>query len=336
MNKYVRKLFFFSIFFIAVCDLYSAVKKPKGSMYFLSERPCKSGRKASCQMHEGNSYHQEAVKRFDNPQNKKKGTTPAERVLQALKDKAYPKVSKMLMIVHALAKQGLPMLQFTTQWALYEKMSGESLGDTYKNTAYANVFLKYVAKDAFVSLSHQVGQAKFASLTCDDSSDISSTEQTLWYVRICVKGKIESRFMGCASLQKADALSITQAGEQLVKQNLAVDPDTFFKKTLVGFTSDGANVMAGILTGVGTRLEKKAGKKILKMKCCAHQLELGVKKACEKCVLYKKGVYPALVQVFYFYHKSSLNKSNLRAMKGVIGKEVTVQRLNYIETRRKC
>ena len=47
-------------------------------------------------------------------------------------------------------------------------------------------------------------------------------------------------------------------------------------KTIVGFTSDGANVMAGVLTGVGMRLEKKAGKKLLKMKYCAHQLELGV------------------------------------------------------------
>ena len=76
-------------------------------------------------------------------------------------------------------------------------------------------------------------------------------------------------------------------------------------KKLVGFGSDGAAVMTGKNGGVIAKLKG--------VHCHAHRLELAFKDAFKKQPLHDK-VTSLLFGLYYFYCKSSLNRSMLKKM----------------------
>ena len=182
-----------------------------------------------------------------------------------------------------------------------DRMKGLDVGDTYiNNHAAAN----FVTNREVLS---ELSGTKFYSLTMDGTTDVSTSEQECVYVRAAKNGKIQSNFLKMVEPENT-------TGEVLSKVILdavgVMDDKT--NATLVGITSDGASNMLGRQKGA-VSIVKSQHPHILTNHCLVHRLELAYKDALKKEI--KKGydkVLTALVGVYYFYKKSSLQRKQLR------------------------
>ena len=228
---------------------------------------CDSGRLESVELHEGSKYHQEANKWFITS-NMKPGETPVEKALCKITDDVKQKMDKMFRTCHALAKHNRPLSDFTWQCEL-DGVKGVHLGNTYLNRKSATEFTKYVAEDAFQKAANKIADSKFICIMGDGSTDISSTEQEMWFARVCNKGLIEIVFVGCSEQEQAGAENIYNSLKGLVTQCLALDWAEFTKKLVVA-SMDGASVMMGRKSGVATRL-KSDQPCLIPLHCMAHR-----------------------------------------------------------------
>lgn len=82
---------------------------------------------------------------------------------------------------------------------------------------------------------------------------------------------------------------------------------------IVAYGSDGASVNTGEQNGVIAKLRQKmpAGNTVVIVHCLVHRLELAYKKAFKAIKLYDK-VISLLSNLYSFYHKSALQRSNLK------------------------
>ncbi len=76
------------------------------------------------------------------------------------------------------------------------------------------------------------------------------------YVRTCVAGSVESKFIGIKAVEKADAENITDAVKE-VMGTLSED----WEKKLVAITTDGVAVMTGSKNGVVGRQFQRCNKR---------------------------------------------------------------------------
>ena len=150
-----------------------------------------------------------------------------------------------------------------------------------------------------------------------DGPTDSAVEQELVYIRYAVQGTIRTKFLGIQDVEKGDAENVTKALSKVVNDNLNIEISQLYP-TLVGFASDGAAVMTGRRSGVATRL-KKHQPAMISVHCCAHKLELAYKQSMEKEAIYDT-LHNLLINLYYFYHNSPLNRSNLKASFSAVGK----------------
>lgn len=110
----------------------------------------------------------------------------------------------------------------------------------------------------------------------DESTDISVTKQLVLYGQYVNEfGKPRSTFLRMVDLVDGTAECIEEAIRAYI-----TDKELPFSK-LMGFGSDGASVMTGRLTGVGTRLHQ-SNPHFVAIHCVAHRLALPCSQAGEK------------------------------------------------------
>ena len=134
--------------------------------------------------------------------------------------------------------------------------------------------------------------------TRDDSTDVGACEQSMWFVRSAKEGKINIRFLGNKTLERADAESIINGVKELVDVNLQMKWQAFMDR-VVASTTDGARVMLGRVGGVCVRLQAYQPSMII-VHCMAHRLELAWGDACKKLPIYDKSIETLAVGLFYF------------------------------------
>lgn len=103
---------------------------------------------------------------------------------------------------------------------------------------------------------------------------------------------------------------------QAFAEQLNMKPEDLWPK-LVGFGSDGAAVMRGVRNGVGQKLKANQPKLQL-VHCIAHRLELAIKDAVKASTLHGP-LQKLLLDVYLFYHKSTLNRGLLRTAAQALG-----------------
>ena len=84
----------------------------------------------------------------------------------------------------------------------------------------------------------------------------------------------------------------------------------------MGFGSDGASVMTGRLTGVGTRLHQ-SNPYLVAIHCVAHRLALACSQAGEK-VPYVQKFKRALTTLYSFFHTSAVRTAGLKAIQELL------------------
>lgn len=123
-----------------------------------------------------------------------------------------------------------------------------------------------------------------------------------------MQGKSRFFFLNTAYTEKSDADGIVKAMERSVEK--VGIPWKDFKEKLVGMGSDGASVMLGKNNGVAAKLRQQQPT-LVAVHCYAHKLELAFKDAIKHVPLDTK-VTCLLQGLYYFYHNSALNRSNLK------------------------
>ncbi|KAK3090549.1 hypothetical protein FSP39_012619 [Pinctada imbricata] len=144
----------------------------------------------------------------------------------------------------------------------------------------------------------------------------SVIDNEIAYMRYVVNGVPFVKFLGCMNVQKADAKGILNAMKRACEMNSLAWDDIITKMVALG--SDGASVMQGANKGVAALL-KQENPSIVSIHCLGHRLELAYKDAMKSCSMGEKICTILLMGLYYFYHNSPLNRSNLKMSSQTLG-----------------
>lgn len=234
--------------------------------------------------------------------------TAAHKMLVQMNKKTMEQLEILFRSAHALAKHGRPYSDF--KWlCMLDEAKGLKLGSTYRNDKRCRDFVKAIATDLRRGTMSLVKEAPFLSLISDGATDSSHKEAEVAYVRFALHGETFIKFVGLKNIGKADADGISNALNVMMTGSFG----EVWKTKVVGFGTDGANVMLGSNNGTVKKIKDQLERPyILPVHCSAHRLELAYKDACKKVLLYQK-VDTMMLNLYLFYRNSPLNRSNLVA-----------------------
>ena len=129
------------------------------------------------------------------------------------------------------------------------------------------------------------------------------------FLRSASVGKVLVDFTSVENVEKADATGIRNA-LHVSMTSVGFEKEVEWTKKLFGFGSDRALVTTGKNGGVIAKL-KNTQPLVQGIHCHAYRLELAFKDALKKQPLRNK-VSSLLLVLYYFYLKSSLNRSMLK------------------------
>ncbi|XP_072381987.1 uncharacterized protein [Diabrotica undecimpunctata] len=142
-------------------------------------------------------------------------------------------------------------------------------------TKSQNIVEKIMGKYSFEILCEDLRRKKF-SLIIDESTDLSTTKHLCLVVRYEKNYVIQDSFLSLIPLASADANTLFQAVLSFFAEH-----NIPYKDNLIGFASDGANVMMGSKHSFMTLLKNEIPE-IFIMKCICHSYHLCASYACEK------------------------------------------------------
>ena len=163
-----------------------------------------------------------------------------------------------------------------------QQINGADLGSSLHSRHTATIIIDHVAFELRRKLFSQVQkiQGKI-SIIIDESTTISNKSTLIIYLKCETSKIIDPHFIfaDLIELEKQDAETIYAAlMKSLGKYGF---DDCYFNQNLIAFASDGASVMLGKNSGVGTRIAKKYPNTIL-WHCLNHRLELSVSDAIKR------------------------------------------------------
>lgn len=136
--------------------------------------------------------------------------------------------------------------------------------------------VKYVLGDqGFNTLLQHLRNVKF-SLIVDESTDRKCEKDLCMVVRSYRDNSIKDDFLGLIKLSAADALTLYNHIVEFFTSN-----EIPYKQNLIGFASDGANVLMGQQHSVMSLLKKDIPT-LYVMKCICHSFHLCASYACQK------------------------------------------------------
>lgn len=151
-----------------------------------------------------------------------------------------------------------------------------------------------IGKESFNNLCEDLRQTKF-SLIIDESTDLSTTKHLCLVVRYAKINRIKDSFLALIPLEEANAATLFEHIVNFFRSN-----NIPFKNNLIGFASDGANVMMGRNNSVVTLLQNEIPN-IFILKCACHSFHLCASYACTKLPRFIED----LVRDIYNYFSSS-------------------------------
>ena len=155
-----------------------------------------------------------------------------------------------------------------------QEINGLDLGYILHGKTTCTEMIKCVAAemrkricDAIIEKERKIG------VIIDESTSLSKKSCLVIYLRAVLDKTPENIFLDICELDRQDALSVKKALIESLSKNGFTG--TYLAKHLIAFTSDGASVMLGCKSGVGTLL-KKDYPPIILWHCLNHRLELAV------------------------------------------------------------
>ncbi|KAM8793599.1 sperm flagellar protein 2-like [Eudromia elegans] len=235
----------------------------------------------------------------------------AEQMLKSMNAITLGRVENIFRTCHAIAKSGRPFTDLDWMCKL-DDMKGVDIGSVFRNDKSARMFTHFIAEVERRALKEKLEKCKFFSLISDGVTDGLFKAAAILYVHFANEGKVHCQIVGVQPVHKTDASSIKSAIEETLQINLQLNlASQDWSRKLVGFGSDGTDVMLGEKNGVA-KLLRKIQPCVQSVHCFAHRLKLAYKGALKNIQLYNI-LSNVLKTIYYFYHDSPLNKSNLKA-----------------------
>ncbi|XP_066844386.1 sperm flagellar protein 2 isoform X3 [Anser cygnoides] len=235
----------------------------------------------------------------------------AEQMLKSMNSITLGRVENIFRTCHAIAKSGRPFTDLDWMCKL-DDMKGVDIGSVFRNDKSARIFIHFIAEVERRALKEKLEKCKFFSLISDEVTDSIFKAAAVVYVRFANEGKVHCQIVGVQPVQKNDPSSIKNAIEEILEINLQLNlGNQDWSRKLVGFGSDGTDVMIGENNGVAELL-REIQPCVQSVHCFAHRLKLAYKGALKNIQLYNI-LTNGLRNMYYFYHNSPLNKNNLKA-----------------------
>lgn len=129
-------------------------------------------------------------------------------------------------------------------------------------------------EDFFDFLDKNLSRIKMYALTCDESTNISVTQNLIIYIRFVKNGKLETHFVALQELEGSSAEDI------FTKINYVLNTKGIDSKGLIVMATHGAAVMTGKKSGVVQRF-KEQNPFLLAIHCGSHRLALAAHQAAK-------------------------------------------------------
>ncbi|XP_071848829.1 zinc finger protein 862-like isoform X1 [Apostichopus japonicus] len=243
------------------------------------------------------------------------GTSTADKLLRQMNQTVINRLEVMFRTCHFLAKKARPFADFVEQCDL-DEAKGVDVGQTYRTEPKCREFTDAISEIQRQNLEKEISDSKFFSVMCDEATDAAVVEQIILFVRYSNYGKVTTRFLSIQKLERATAANCYGEIIAALHEYCGIQEPELWSK-LVGFGSDGASVMTGRRSGVGARM-KEHQPKLQTVHCIAHRLELAIKQASKNVPMVCK-MDQFLINIFLFYHNSTLNRGLLRRTAEALG-----------------
>ena len=271
---------------------------------------CKDLKLDVIKRHEGTIDHRKSAEKHS-AITCKPGESQAEKAINSLTKAQNDRLSHLFRNAHALAKKARPYTEYVYLNQL-DKAKGLEIGNQYLNRIQCKEFVAAIADVERKKIRDEFNEnAKAFALMSDGSTDTSTTEEEILYIRYAKKGEVHVKFVGVKDVDKANAENISGAIAFIMQKTLGLSPEEW-KKLMWGMTSDGATVMTGSEKGV-VKLVTDGRKDVVTIHCLGHRLELAFKDAVKNIKLHAD-LCSLLITIFSFYRRSPLNKANLKAV----------------------
>ena len=144
----------------------------------------------------------------------------------------------------------------------------------------------------------------FVSVLIDESTDVSTTENLIIYIKLLNYFNPDTHLLGNIHIPNGRAETVTQ----VLKDNLT--SSNVDEKRIVGFGSDGESMMTGKNNGVTARLNR-VNPFLIGIHCMAHQLALCTRQASTG-IQFLSTFKETLTALYHYFEKSSLQTHQLR------------------------
>ncbi|VDH95135.1 Hypothetical predicted protein [Mytilus galloprovincialis] len=222
-----------------------------------------------------NKCKAKSVEKLDNTQTQ----SEAKRAVLMMNRAAFTKMTFLFRNAHYIAKSNRPYSDFV-QLCLLDKAKGIDIGDTYITDKSCQKFVSSVAMARQQEQDDIVKEGSFLSIISDGSTDVSSKEAEIVYVRTSVRCQVSTLFIGVKNVPKADGENISKAISNLMTERF----QETWKEKLVAMGTDGASVM----------------------------IELAYKDAIKGTKIWQR-CDALMLNIYLFYKYSPLNRANLKA-----------------------
>jgi hypothetical protein len=220
-----------NLMFCTHCRDFVASKKNYGNYPVSFVKGCSNFRSSAIADHESSRLHQDSSQHERakcNPEN-----TIAKQTLVRLNEHKRKQLEIHFRNVHALVKHNRPIKD--VEWLIQlDKAKGVDCGETYANRKSATTFLEYMSWTESQNITKLVQSAHFFSLSMDGSTDEGSVEQETLFVRICINGQLQTKFLCIGEPSSTSASHL----HEFVNEQMKAHGLDYAK--LVGFGCDGA------------------------------------------------------------------------------------------------
>jgi hypothetical protein len=204
---------------------------------------------------------------------RKKALSETEQLLAESYTKYQSSTERVFRVAYNIAKMNRPYTDLPDHVDCY-KCNGVEMGHILHSDKSCAAIINSIASDMRAKLMKNVVDSDSkVSVLVDESTTLSGKSTLVVHVRSCIGNRPTTFFVDLVQLASTDAKSIIGA---LLKSLASFGFDhEYLSRNFICFASDGASVMTGVSSGVGSQLLKMFPNLLL-WHCLNHRLELAV------------------------------------------------------------
>ena len=217
-------------------------------------------------------------------------------------------------MMYSIVNSGQPINQFNTICELQTLNGTPGFQDTKRlYTSHCSHLDLLAAINATIEeeVDHKLQASPFIGLVIDESTDVAVYKKLVIYILVVINGQPYIHYFRDVDIPNGRAETIVRALEQFCEVK---GLDT---AKVTSLASDGASVMVGRKSGVGTRLHSKYAPSLVQIHCVAHHLALAAANACKEFPYFDE-LQRTLKQVYRFYSSSPVRYNSLRKLQQVL------------------